>query len=98
MVRLMIVVLTGSAGPLGARVARALHEQLSDGQVIVANSPDDQALLVEQCDVVVDLGSSDYDRRAARRESVTGVAASTLFTADRLRASQVVFVSSALVY
>ena len=50
------------------------------------------------CDVVVDLGSSDYDRRAARRESVTEFAAETLATADRLRASQVVFVSSAMVY
>jgi len=98
MVRSMIVVLTGCAGPLGARVTRALREHAPDARVVVADTPEDQASIVERCDVVVDLGSSDYDRRAARRESVTGVAASTLFTADRLRASQVVFVSSALVY
>jgi nucleoside-diphosphate-sugar epimerase len=98
MVRSMIVVLTGSAGPLGARVARALRGQLGDVQVIVANSTEDQAQLIDNCDVVVDLGASDYDRRAALRESATEVAASTLFTADRLFASQVVFVSSALVY
>jgi nucleoside-diphosphate-sugar epimerase len=98
MVRSMIVVLTGSAGPLGARVARALRGQLCDAQVIAANSTEDQAQLVDNCDVVVDLGASDYDRRAALRESATEVAASTLFTADRLCASQVVFVSSALVY
>ncbi len=53
---------------------------------------------IGDCDVVVDLGSSDYDRRAARRESVTEFAAETLATADRLGASQVVFVSSAMVY
>lgn len=94
----MIVVLTGSAGPLGARVTRVLREQLCDAQLLVADTTDDQLLLDDHCDVVVDLGSSDYDRRAAQRESATGVATSTLFTADRLRAKQVVFVSSALVY
>jgi nucleoside-diphosphate-sugar epimerase len=49
-------------------------------------------------DVVVDLGSSDYDRRAAKRESSTEFAAATLLTADRVRARHVVFVSSAMVY
>ena len=47
---------------------------------------------------VVDLGSSDYDNRAARRESATESAASTLAIADRVGARHVVFVSSALVY
>ena len=47
---------------------------------------------------VVDLGSSDYDTRAARRESATESAASTLAIADRVGAGAVVFVSSALVY
>ncbi len=47
---------------------------------------------------VVDLGSSDYDTRAARRESATESAASTLAIADRIAATSVVFVSSALVY
>ena len=49
-------------------------------------------------DVVVDLGSSDYDRRAEHGESSTEFAAATLLTADRLRAEHVVFVSSAMVY
>lgn len=94
----MIVVLTGSTGPLGARVTRALRESLCESQVIVVKSTNEQEVPVDRCDVVVDLGSSDYDRRAAQRESATEVAASTIFTADRLGASQVVFVSSALVY
>lgn len=47
---------------------------------------------------MVDLGASDHDRRAARRESATEYAARTLTTADRLQAQQVVFVSSAMVY
>jgi nucleoside-diphosphate-sugar epimerase len=49
-------------------------------------------------DVVVDLGSSDYDRRAEHGDSATEFAAATLLTADRLRADHVVFVSSAMVY
>jgi nucleoside-diphosphate-sugar epimerase len=47
---------------------------------------------------VVDLGSSDYDTRAGRRESATESAATTLAIADRVAAMHVVFVSSALVY
>jgi nucleoside-diphosphate-sugar epimerase len=47
---------------------------------------------------VVDLGSSDYDRRATRRQSATESAAATLSVADRVGAHHVVFVSSALVY
>ncbi len=49
-------------------------------------------------DVVVDLGSSDYDARAARRESSTWFTAASLSTADAADASHVVFVSSAMVY
>jgi nucleoside-diphosphate-sugar epimerase len=47
---------------------------------------------------VVDVGSSDYDTRASRRESATESAAATLAIADRVAATHVVFVSSALVY
>lgn len=49
-------------------------------------------------DVVVDLGTSDYDRRAELRESSSEFVAATLAAADQLAADQVVFVSSALVY
>ena len=110
----MIVVLTGAAGALGDRVIDGLRAHSgprshptggrrtpADGSVIdvVVQQPGvpvDGS--IGDCDIVVDLGSSDYDRRAARRESVTEFAAETLATADRLRASQVVFVSSAMVY
>ncbi|MEM9749028.1 MAG: NAD-dependent epimerase/dehydratase family protein [Actinomycetota bacterium] len=53
---------------------------------------------LDRADVVVDLGASDHDRRAERRESATQFAASTLGLADRLGARHVVLVSSALVY
>jgi nucleoside-diphosphate-sugar epimerase len=94
----MIVVLTGSLGPLGSRVTQALRDHPRVRDVITADTLDQQRRLGGSADVVVDLGSSDYDRRAAQRESSTAMAASTLLTADRLRASHVVFVSSALVY
>jgi nucleoside-diphosphate-sugar epimerase len=95
-----VVVLTGASGSLGRRVA----DLLADYEVVLANSLDE----IDSADVgryecvkvttVVDLGSSDYDTRAARRESATESAASTLAIADRVAASHVVFVSSALVY
>jgi len=90
------VVLTGAAGSLGHRVADllvghdvVLAESLGDDETIVATTV---------ATTVVDLGSSDYDTRAARRESATESAASTLAIADRTGAAHVVFVSSALVY
>jgi nucleoside-diphosphate-sugar epimerase len=49
-------------------------------------------------DVIIDLGTSDYDRRAERRESASEFITSSLAAADRFRADQIVFVSSALVY
>jgi nucleoside-diphosphate-sugar epimerase len=49
-------------------------------------------------DVVVDLGTSDYDRRAERRESASEFVTSSLAAADRFSVDQIVFVSSALVY
>ena len=65
-----------------------------------AESPADA--LVAELDggayAVIDLGSSDYDSRAARRESATESAAVTLAIADRLAVPHVVFVSSAMVY
>ena len=92
----MIVVLTGASGLLGERVIEGLE---SNGiEVVVERSGADVTLAPDACVVVVDLGSSDYDRRAARRQSATEFAARTLATADRLRATQVVFVSSAMVY
>jgi nucleoside-diphosphate-sugar epimerase len=93
--RVATVVLTGSSGALGNRVADQLGERGVD--VVRADSVDD----LDGCDevaAVVDLGSSDYDTRAARRESATESAAATLAIADRVATAHVVFVSSALVY
>ena len=96
-----VVVLTGAAGSLGHRVG----DVLDDHEIVLADSLDElgRAGLAEPgCGIrtaaVVDLGSSDYDNRAARRESATESAATTLAIADRLGAHHVVFVSSALVY
>lgn len=82
---------------------QALRE-LDDVEVAVLDpafrptDDDGDRTAVEAADVVVDLGTSDYDRRAEQRESASEFVATTLSTADRLAADQVVFVSSALVY
>jgi nucleoside-diphosphate-sugar epimerase len=93
-----VVVLTGAAGSLGHRVA----DLVAGHDVVLADSLEDVDRLELGRDgrvaAVVDLGSSDYDNRAARRESATESAASTLAIADRVAAAHVVFVSSALVY
>jgi nucleoside-diphosphate-sugar epimerase len=96
-----VVVLTGAAGSLGHRVA----DLLVDHDVVLADSLEDLDEMEPthpgrggRVAAVVDLGSSDYDNRAARRESATESAASTLAIADRVAAAHVVFVSSALVY
>jgi len=96
-----VVVLTGTAGSLGHRVA----DLLAGHEVVLADSVEDvdgcELLALASRDVVatvVDLGSSDYDTRAARRESATESTATTLAIADRVAAAHVVFVSSALVY
>ena len=93
--------LTGAGGQVGGRVA----DLLADRDVIAADDVDDLGLddarrvLDRGAPVtVVDLGSSDYDTRAARRESATESEASTLAIADRAGACAVVLVSSALVY
>jgi nucleoside-diphosphate-sugar epimerase len=49
-------------------------------------------------DVIVDVGSSDYDARAAQRESATWVTAAMLSAAESCGVQHVVFVSSAMVY
>jgi nucleoside-diphosphate-sugar epimerase len=97
------VVLTGASGALGARVRRRLALALPDAEVVVAGDTDGSAAPAAEpgaacADVVVDLGSSDHDRRASRRESATEYAAGTLATVDRTHARHVVFVSSAMVY
>lgn len=96
-----VVVLTGAAGSLGHRVGAVFEEH----EVVLADSLDDLDRpefggfgCAARIAAVVDLGSSDYDNRAARRESATESAASTLAIADRVGACHVVFVSSALVY
>lgn len=86
-----VVMLTGAEGSLGRRVVDVLR---AGGHEVVV---DDEAPH-ERVEVLVDLGSSDYDRRAARRQSATETAAATLAAADRMRATHVVFVSSAMVY
>ena len=95
-----VVVLTGAAGALGHRVGDVLvgHDVvLADALADALDVALDVTGLVEAA-TVVDLGSSDYDSRAARRESATESAASTLAIADSVGARHVVFVSSALVY
>jgi len=96
----MIVVLTGSAGALGDRVTRELSARSGpqDCAVHVVRDAEEFVPTLGESVTVVDLGSSDYDSRAARRESATEFAAQTLEVADRTGASQVVFVSSAMVY
>ena len=97
-------VLTGANGPLGERVARLLAEE--DGVRVVvlddvlhpSSGPDVAGLDVDVADVVIDLGTSDYDRRAELRESSSEFVAASLGAADQLAVDQVVFVSSALVY
>ncbi len=96
-----VVVLTGAAGQLGRRV----RDRLDGYDVVIADSLDELDAAHPagsggdtRVAVVVDLGSSDYDTRAARRESATESASATLEIADRIDARHVVFVSSALVY
>lgn len=90
----MDVVLTGAEGALGRRVTAGLR---ATGHEVVAVSSQHEGGL-EPAAVVVDLGSSDHDRRAARRQSATETTAATLAVADRVGAQHVVFVSSAMVY
>jgi nucleoside-diphosphate-sugar epimerase len=100
-----VAVLTGASSPLGKRVARLLADDetavvLLDETVHPASngSETSAAKLPAAADVVVDLGTSDYDRRAERRESASEFVMSSLAAADRFSADQIVFVSSALVY
>jgi nucleoside-diphosphate-sugar epimerase len=96
-----VVVLTGASGQVGHRVADLLLDHVVVRVDAVEDLGRDEicgALAGATSVTVVDLGSSDYDTRAARRESATEAAASTLAIADRVRADAVVFVSSALVY
>lgn len=92
-----VVVLTGAEGVLGQRVTEALssagHEVVVAERLVEMNGSADADVIA-----VVDLGSSDYDRRAARRESATESSAATLSIADERRVGHVVFVSSAMVY
>ena len=95
----MRAVVTGSSGPLGHRVVAELRR--AGVEVIEADRIDDLTgpeVEPDRVTVLVDLGSSDHDRLAARRESATEFAVGALEAADLLDVRQVVFVSSAMVY
>jgi len=102
----LTAVLTGAGGVLGRRVAAALEAEGGVDVVLLdsVRHPSGRSngggvtREIVAADVVIDLGSSDYDRRAVQRESATEFVATTLTVADDLRADQVVFVSSAMVY
>lgn len=105
-------VLTGANSPLGARVVRLLNETTTDDDstsgpieavvldesVHPSGAADPISVMPDAADVIIDLGTSDYDRRAERRESASEFVMSSLAAADRFRADRIVFVSSALVY
>mgnify|MGYP001814430915 CR=1 FL=1 len=97
-----VAVLTGADGALGRRVAALLGDDDAVDVVFHVAEPSSNgngpSTGLTRADVVVDLGSSDYDRRAERRESATAATAQSLAVAEELRASHVVFVSSAMVY
>ena len=97
------VVVTGGAGQLGERVRASLLRRDPELRLLLVDTDvgelvDARGDAVARAEVVVDLGSSDHDLRAERRESATEVAASTLDAAEQLGAAHVVFVSSAMVY
>lgn len=94
-------VLTGAGSPLADRVVRLLDDDVTDVFVLddaVHPSAEGEGPWPDSADVVIDLGTSDYDRRAERRESASEFVTSSLAAADRFSADQIVFVSSALVY
>jgi nucleoside-diphosphate-sugar epimerase len=97
----VIVAITGADGALGQRVVPRLEQWRDEGGLALDVVTDDAIDDVDaRCGdvVVLDLGSSDHDRRAERRESATEFATRSLAIADRTEARHVVFVSSALVY
>ena len=63
-------------------VMSSMGWQTTRVEVVVERSGDDVDVAPDACVVVVDLGSSDYDNRAARRESATESAAATLAIAS----------------
>lgn len=98
-------VLTGARSPLGDRVSRLFAEGGVDVVMVdetvhpvSATRSEASSFWPDTADVVVDLGTSDYDRRAEQRESASGFVTSSLAAADHFGADQIVFVSSALVY
>jgi len=94
------VAVSGAASPLGERVVRRLGETGAHVELLDLDELTVGGRLGEMdaVDVIVDLGSSDYDSRAAQRESTTWFTAATLAAADATHAHHVVFVSSAMVY
>jgi nucleoside-diphosphate-sugar epimerase len=78
---------TGAEGRLARRVLALFAD---DAQVVDGSAT--------SSDVVVHLGAGDHDRRARRRENVTDGVAAMLHDATVGGATQIVLVSSALVY
>ena len=95
------VVVTGADGPLGRRVVDLLVAEGTPVRVLddaVHPASGEATDRPTDADVLVDLGTSDYDRRAERRESASEFVTGSLAAADLCSADQLVFVSSALVY
>lgn len=99
---MVTAVLTGADSPLGSRVAHLLADDAIDVVMLDETVHPSSGPVVDQlpasADVVIDVGTSDYDRRAHRRQSASEFVTSSLAAADRFSADQIVFVSSALVY
>ncbi len=93
----MTIVVTGLTGPLQTRVASGLAA-LGVTVVEADGTADPDRLGLDVADVVIDVGSSDYDRLGRHRRSSTQFAMASLDLAEQLMADQVVFVSSAMVY
>ncbi len=88
----------GAQGPNSGVADAPIDVVLLDESVHPSSTDPTDISLPDTADVIIDLGTSDYDRRAERRESASEFVNSSLAAADRFHADQVVFVSSALVY
>ena len=91
------VYVRGVRGGLGWTVAAALRE-LPNVEVVVGSGDALALAALGRCQTIVDVGLSDHDLLGSRRESVTAGATELLADAHVLGATQLVVVSSAMVY